>query len=113
MVHPSLCLSLLALDIYLPFLLVTVKVSLGAIFEFELLEQRGIVHPKIQQLNLFKINSSESIAISYFDLTTFELVFALLCPKLHEVANSFITVSRFDVVVLILNVLYVLGCKRS
>jgi len=39
--------------------LVIVKVSLGAIFEFELLQQRAIVPHEIQQLNLFEISSSE------------------------------------------------------
>ena len=99
MVHPSLR---LAVDIYLAFLLVVVKVYLGAIFEFELLEQRGIVHSRIQQLNLFEISSSGSIAISYFDLALFKLVFALLCPKLRKVANSFINVSRLVVVVVLI-----------
>ena len=45
-------------EIYLALLLVVVKLSLGAIFEFESLQQQAIVHPKMQQLNLFEISSS-------------------------------------------------------
>ena len=40
--------------------------------------------------------------ITFFVLARFKLFFALLYPKLCEVANSFVYVSKFVVVVLIL-----------